>query len=125
MPFLKPDMRRLLVVFLNVIAGLALAAYTTTASIDHVANLGLVGGAFSRGLHARHVELAYEELEPGDQESAVRLLEKAELAARGDDVPIGDSVTFSWVTSINAASMGNDVMVALVGQTSPDREPGR
>lgn len=36
----------------------------------------------------------------------------------------GAAVTFSWVTSINAASIGNDVMAALVGQTNLDGDAG-
>jgi hypothetical protein len=36
----------------------------------------------------------------------------------------GQSVTFSWITSINASTDGNDVMAALIGQTSLDGGAG-
>ncbi|MBN35354.1 MAG: hypothetical protein CMM46_11400 [Rhodospirillaceae bacterium] len=36
----------------------------------------------------------------------------------------GASITFSWITSINDASIGNDALAALVGQTQIDGDAG-
>jgi outer membrane protein OmpA-like peptidoglycan-associated protein len=64
----------------------ALSACTTVSSIDRVAEMGSSGNAFTDGLHAGYVELAYKEAGFYDWIDAGFFRDKAEAAGMGEVV---------------------------------------
>ena len=67
-------------------AAVVLSACTTVSSIDAVANMQTSGSAFTRGLHAGYVELAYKEAGFYDWVDAGFFRDKAEMAGSGQVV---------------------------------------
>lgn len=67
-------------------AAFALSACTTVSSIDRVAEMGSSGNAFTDGLHAGYVELAYKEAAYYDWIDAGFFRDKAEAAGMGEVV---------------------------------------
>lgn len=67
-------------------AAFALSACTTVSSIDRVAGMDSSGNAFTDGLHAGYVELAYKEAGFYDWIDAGFFRDKAEAAGRGEVV---------------------------------------
>jgi len=67
-------------------AAIVLSACTTVSSIDSVSNMQTSGSAFTRGLHAGYVELAYKEASFYDWVDAGFFRDKAEMAGNGQVV---------------------------------------
>ena len=67
-------------------AAIALSACTTVSSIDRVAEMETGGSAFTKGLHAGYVELAYKEAGFYDWIDAGFFRDKAEAAGAGEVV---------------------------------------
>jgi OmpA-OmpF porin, OOP family len=117
-------------------AAFALSACTTVSSIDRVAEMGSSGNAFTDGLHAGYVELAYKEAGFYDWIDAGFFRDKAEAAGMGEVVLPEDPNTWSIDDQAQLAELNSErarliaeldnggrtdfPMVAAMAQTSFD-----
>lgn len=95
-------------------AAFALSACTTVSSIDRVAEMGSSGNAFTDGLHAGYVELAYKEAGFYDWIDAGFFRDKAEAAGMGEVVLPEDPNTWSIDDQAQLAEL-NSERARLIG----------
>ncbi len=95
-------------------AAFALSACTTVSSIDRVAEMGSSGNAFTDGLHAGYVELAYKEAGFYDWIDAGFFRDKAEAAGMGEVVLPEDPNTWSIDDEAQLAEL-NSERARLIG----------